>query len=397
MNLSDIIESVALKTLKKVDLPDRGSNQHEVGGVRALREFFETESRISGRIQWRYLRDEYEPEGEEGEFTFYDARENKPYRPPEWRLYYTGDFLSCAEEGDTLALVRMRSGDIYGLLVEQNSSLERALTSLFSAFGTQKNQMSLIPGEDLEGRELGFAERLILESLGINVLLEPEATDEDIVVERFGQEFPPTRDMSALARELSEGDPIKSPDEMLVRWLQREEELFRALERVIVSERLEKGFDSVDDFLSFSLSVQNRRKSRMGYALQNHLSALFEAHRLQFETQATTEEKNRPDFLFPGSAAYHDPGFPDSKLRMLGAKSTCKERWRQVLTEADRIAHKHLCTLDPGISENQTNEMSRQHLTLVLPAPLHRYYTTTQRRDFLTLEEFIGEVRTLQT
>jgi hypothetical protein len=27
---------------------------------------------------------------------------------------------------------------------------------------------------------------------------------------------------------------------------------------------------------------------------------------------------------------------------MPGVKSTCKDRWRQVLAEADRIDHKHL-------------------------------------------------------
>lgn len=42
---------------------------------------------------------------------------------------------------------------------------------------------------------------------------------------------------------------------------------------------------------------------------------------------------------------------------MLGVKSTCKDRWRQVLSEAKRIDNKHLATLEPGISENQTAEM----------------------------------------
>jgi hypothetical protein len=31
---------------------------------------------------------------------------------------------------------------------------------------------------------------------------------------------------------------------------------------------------------------------------------------------------------------------------MLGAKTTCKDRWRQVLTEAIKIPHKHLFTLE---------------------------------------------------
>ena len=37
-------------------------------------------------------------------------------------------------------------------------------------------------------------------------------------------------------------------------------------------------------------------------------------------------------------------------------KSTCKDRWRQVLSEADRIPNKHLFTLEAAISENQTSK-----------------------------------------
>ena len=50
---------------------------------------------------------------------------------------------------------------------------------------------------------------------------------------------------------------------------------------------------------------------------------------------------------------------------------TSKDRWRQVLTEADRIPQKHLCTLEAGISTKQTDETRRQSLTLVVPAGLH--------------------------
>lgn len=59
-----------------------------------------------------------------------------------------------------------------------------------------------------------------------------------------------------------------APDVALMAWLDHEEAMFRRLERRIVSARIEQGFlsgDGVDvvGFLSFSLSVQNRRKSRM--------------------------------------------------------------------------------------------------------------------------------------
>ena len=106
----------------------------------------------------------------------------------------------------------------------------------------------------------------------------------------------------------------------------------------------------VDGFLSFSLSVQNRRKSRAGQALENHLEELFTAHGIRFARGVVTENCNTPDFLFPGALEYQNPTFPTAMLTMLGAKSTLKDRWRQVLSEAARIEDKHLLTLEPGIS-----------------------------------------------
>ncbi|ASD85469.1 hypothetical protein LB105_004113 [Salmonella enterica] len=61
--------------------------------------------------------------------------------------------------------------------------------------------------------------------------------------------------------------------------------------------------------------------------------------------------------MFPGISHYHDSEFPHARLTMLASKSTCKDRWRQMLNEAVRISDKHLLTLEPSISENQTNEI----------------------------------------
>src|SRR5215470_8446901 len=154
------------------------------------------------------------------------------------------------------------------------------------------------------------------------------------------------------------------------RTFQREEQLFRA-QREIVEGRVKAGFDDVDEFVAFSLSVHNRRKSRMGYSLQNQLSAIFDQYGLKYEAQSVTEGNNKPDFLFPGSKQYQDVKFDASLLIMLGAKSTLKDRWRQILTEAARIPNKHLCTLEPGISTNQTDEIKRHAVQLVVPEAFH--------------------------
>nr|WP_282188688.1 type II restriction endonuclease [Brucella tritici] len=170
------------------------------------------------------------------------------------------------------------------------------------------------------------------------------------------------------------------------------------MERVVVAERLKTGFlkngdADVDGFLSFSLSVQNRRKSRAGYAFAHHVEAVLKAHKIAYKREATTEKRNAADFLFPDEASYANPAFPAENLRMLAVKTTCKDRWRQVLAEANRISEKHLLTLEPSISRTQTSEMQAQSLQLVLPKSIHTTYHTDQQEWLMNIGEFLGMVR----
>lgn len=108
----------------------------------------------------------------------------------------------------------------------------------------------------------------------------------------------------------------------------------------------------------------NRRKSRVGKSLEHHLACIFTQNHLVFEEQAVTENNKKPDFLFPNAECYHNLQFPADDLIVLGAKTTCKDRWRQVLTEADRVEVKYLFTLQQGISKNQLREMHDSRLTI---------------------------------
>ena len=149
----------------------------------------------------------------------------------------------------------------------------------------------------------------------------------------------------------------------------------------------------VDAFVSYSLQVQNRRKARAGYALGHHVEALLQLHRIPHKREATTEKRNGPDFLFPDEEAYRDPAWPADKLLMLAVKTSCKDRWRQVLAEADRIAVKHLLTLEPGISSAQTDEMRKERLRLIVPRPLHSSYRPAQKEELSGLADFLELVR----
>jgi hypothetical protein len=180
--------------------------------------------------------------------------------------------------------------------------------------------------------------------------------------------------------------------------MEREEALFRTLERHLVGARLEQGFaGDVDGFVSFSLSVHNRRKSRVGYALENHLETVFAASGVRFARTAVTESHSKPDFLFPGATEYRDLQYPSDRLTVLGVKTTCKDRWRQVLAEADRVERKHLLTLEPAISAAQTDEMQSRQLQLVLPRALHGSCSAAQQAWLMDVNAFVALVRERQT
>jgi len=118
---------------------------------------------------------------------------------------------------------------------------------------------------------------------------------------------------------------------------------------------------------------------------------------IRYARGAETENRNKPDFLFPGVADYRDPLFPPARLSMLGVKSTLKDRWRQVLSEAIRIDTKHLLTLEPGISENQTDEMQVKKLQLVLPKQLHCTFRLSQQGRLMNLADFLTILKQRQT
>lgn len=399
--LSDHFTGVVFKTLSAVEADVLKSNQHEYNGTNALKRILGQDQPKTFDTRFLLLSDGSEPVVEDGTLTWYDARARHPTRS-EYRLYFpTNTVTAAARAGDGLFIARRPDDRVMVIVAPAGATV---LSQLQWLFGLVEEQ-----GLDFEAREYdreapetGFISRLILEELGI----EAEGADEDrfdALIEPFGLAFPATRDFSAFARgTLPEVDPLADPDAALLAWLEREEQLFRRLERRIVAERLRAGFVGandavdVDGFLGFSLSVQNRRKSRAGSSLENHLETLFAAQGLVFQRGAETENRNRPDFLFPGAAAYHDAGFPAERLLMLGSKTTCKDRWRQVLSEAERIPDKHLLTLEPGISVMQTDEMAVRRLTLVLPRDLHSTYRDGQRPQLMDLSGFVGLARRRQ-
>ena len=271
-----------------------------------------------------------------------------------------------------------------------------------------------IDDEDYEGWILTEEEEIdeFLQYFGLsatetNQLIERKQPQPDEILTQEMQrfiaslhgEFPTGAEMSRAAQQIYNAayDHVEyvreRPDDELLHWNHMEYQLFQAVERAHYTDVIRQGFTTMEDFISTANSVLNRRKSRAGKSLEYHLEAIFTGNDLPFESQVITEERKKPDFVFPGSEAYHNPHYPAEKLIVLGAKTTCKDRWRQVVTEADRVGTKYLCTLQQGNSPAQLNEMRAEHVVLVVPKPYISTYPPEFREDILSLAQFIGMVR----
>lgn len=400
--LSSCFEGIAEKRLSKVEANLLCSNQHEFNGDKGLRQLLGTQDG-PGKFQTTFLyMSDMEVLQREGEMTWYDAREKNPSRT-EWRLYFpTTDVMLKAKEKDTLIICRKTDGTLLVVIAQSGDTVENQLRWLFGTLQNEQKEFAVKHTFASCDDNLDFIARIILEQIGIELDYAVGDNYLEEMIERFGGMFPSTREFSEYARNTLDGiDSISDPDDSLLWWMEREEILFRTLEKHLVEERLKQGFVKenkvdVDDFISFSLSVQNRRKSRAGHAFENHVEKLLIDHQISYSRNPVVEKNRHPDFLFPGVEAYHDKNFPTVYLTMLGVKSTCKDRWRQVLSEADRIERKHLLTLEAAISENQTEEMRDGNIQLVLPEKIHSTYTQKQQKWLYSVGNFLKEVRDRQ-
>jgi hypothetical protein len=210
--------------------------------------------------------------------------------------------------------------------------------------------------------------------------------------------FPSGEEIIRKAVELRSSTGL-DPDVRLMKRRVCEYEVFKSVEEAFFLPRIRKGFDDLDSFVGVAQSILQSRKSRAGNSLELHAREIFfeegfEAGR-DFQHKPTIEKGKKPDFLFPSQAAYNDPSYPDAKLRMLAAKTTCKDRWRQVINEANRIKIKHLLTLQEGVSEGQFNEMQEAGVQLVVPTDLHAAFPESVRLHLLSFESFIADIRLL--
>lgn len=393
-DLSTYFVGAVGKILSRVEVEENLSNQHEFNGVSSLKHLL-GEERTTFSSVFLYMSDDSFSEPiirDTGTLTWYDAREAHPTRS-EFRLYFSSNRVmdeACA--GDYLVIALRTDGTLVTILTPSESDMCSYICTLFDLKLDNKFSIS----SQKYNKILTYSKKLILDSLGIEVY-NNESKYLPEMLRLFNGDFPSTKVFSEYARStLNEIDGKSNADSAVLKWMEREEGLFRTLERFFVDDRIKDGFSSTDEFLSYALSLLNRRKSRVGHALENHLEQIFKTRDLKHVRTCVTENQSRPDFLFPSASAYHDQNLDAEFLTMLGVKTTCKDRWRQVISEAARIKSKHLLTLEEGISEGQTDEMISHNIQLVVPEPLHDTYTAKQQKWLITLEQFIELVQDKQ-
>lgn len=314
----------------------------------------------------------------ESSFTYYESKN-------ELRITRFGrgfPFLQPEQTGALFVFTKQTNIDYSGFFLETDEEIEEFLDT-FGISPTETN--SLIDVERVSPK--------VQERLAVSDFLDNLDVD-----------FPTSEVMSEAARAIEDKvynhaeDIIYNPDKKIIDWTNMEYTLFRALEYARYGEIVKKGFQSVDEFVRVANMVLNRRKSRAGKSLEHHLSAIFDSNGIDYTSQAVTEGNKKPDFLFPSQEAYHDCNFSADYLISLAAKTTCKDRWRQVINEADRLKGrpKYLCTLQQGISATQMDEMQSENVILVVPKPYIAAYPKDRRERIWTISRFVQYVKIIE-
>ena len=325
-------------------------------------------------IRWQ---DDFETESR---FIYYGVGTRNEYRLTRFGKGFP--FLTDDNVGDLLVLVKKSPDFFEGYVLSNDEDIEDFFAAL-NISSTETN--GIIPKQLEQTAEDRLLQCFIAYIRSLNV------------------DFPPTIDLATNARtcyvtsyNITPNQIKTNPDKELLKWLEAEYDLFKTIENDRYANIIGTPFPSVEELVKTANTILNRRKSRAGKSLEHHLEEVFRVFELVFQTQVTTENNKKPDFLFPNIESYNDPTFDDNKLILLASKTTCKDRWRQILNEADRIPTKHLFTLQQGISKNQLQEMNEYGVQLVVPKAYLSSFPVEHRGNILTLDQFVRHVNTTQ-
>ncbi|WKZ31252.1 MAG: type II restriction endonuclease [Candidatus Dojkabacteria bacterium] len=342
--------------------------------------FFETQG-VKGENSEKFAKIKWQGDFEtDSRFIYYGVGTRDEYRLTRFGKGFP--FLTEESVGNLLILTKQTDEYYEAFVLSSDDEIE----TFFSAFGISPQETNkIIPKTNtvsVEDQLMKMFEAYI-GTISVDFPLTTEIADN-------------ARKIIMQVSGISTIDVKSNPDKELLRWLDTEYKLFKTIENNRYSNIIGQPFKDVDSFIQTANSILNRRKSRAGKSLEHHLSNMFTTFDLKFSEQTVTEEHKKPDFIFPSPEAYHNFLFDQNKLVFLAAKTTCKDRWRQILNEADRIKVKHLFTLQQGISSNQMKEMTRYNVKLVVPKEYINTYPKEYREGIYSLGQFVRYVDATQ-
>lgn len=150
-----------------------------------------------------------------------------------------------------------------------------------------------------------------------------------------------------------------------------------------------RGFPDLD---AVFLSASQQRKTRAGRSFEQHIAAVLRAGNIRFEEQAVTGGR-RPDFVLPDVPTLRQgQARPFEDALVLAAKTTLRERWKQVSREGFHCAV-FLATVDDRVPETSIRDMADQDIFLVVPERLKRSKETCYPKNasVISFSEFFGE------
>lgn len=376
---SGILRGEWIWCAKRLSVNDVGLNHSHQAGIylpaffvrRAFGDVLEKSTELNPRVEIPYV---------------VIGRENVCFSPLSV-IYYNNRKVAGGTR-DEFRVTRWRQGKICAYDVSDCNSV-----ILLAVSRAQPKRMVVYIART-EEEEVMLQERLGYDALAPGDIVgseeNPGFSDFDIP-DAWRTSFPSSQDISDFVfNRLCPWGSYATVDHLLLARRSAEQELFTRLEQIHSSERIAQGFRTTEEFTQYALAVLNRRKARSGKSLEHNLTDIFMRAKVSFSAQAKTEQNKRPDFLFPSATRYHDPFFPASHLYMMGAKTTCKDRWRQILSEANRIDSPFLFTLDTAITDCQYEEMCAAKVRLVMPAPLLAETRASIRSGAMTLTQFVN-------
>ena len=143
------------------------------------------------------------------------------------------------------------------------------------------------------------------------------------------------------------------------------------------------------------LSASQQRKSRAGYSFEHQIEAMLVAGGIPFAKQVVMDARKRPDFVLPSLAQLRKPLEGSARGLILSAKTTLRERWKQVQREMGG-SDLFLATVDESIAANAIEDMASMAITLVVPESLKSSKDTEYVRhdNVLDFETFFrGELQ----